>query len=388
MRILYFLLALITFNATAQNKSRDFITAKSAGKMTMLAYGLGEDRLGGAKMGYIDTGVILKVIDSIRGQYLVQLSKNKTAYVAKAEVKIDTSILVKPFYLTNSWSVRGDSIYDYVSLSLDEKLPYKSWMEINPSKIMIELYGVQSNTNWITQLQSAKEVKNIYFNQVEDDVVRVTIELKHQQHWGYTVGYRGKSLSIRVRRQPTFLRVNRMKIAIDAGHGGSNTGATGITTKVLEKDYNLMFAVELERYLKRKGADVIMTRTSDIDINNTDRVLSLQKQMPDLLISLHLNSAGNKSVKGVSTYYKHIGFRPLTTKILARMLDLQLNEFGNIGHFNFVPNAPTDIPNSLVEVAFLSNEEDEKKIIDPKFHKAVAKKIYLGIRDWLRSIED
>jgi N-acetylmuramoyl-L-alanine amidase len=261
-------------------------------------------------------------------------------------------------------------------------------MEINPSKIMIELYGVQSNTNWITQLQSAKEVKNIYFNQVEDDVVRVTIELKHQQHWGYTVGYRGKSLSIRVRRQPASLRVSRMKIAIDAGHGGSNTGATGITTKVLEKDYNLMFAVELERYLKRKGADVIMTRTSDIDINNTDRVLSLQKQMPDLLISLHLNSAGNKSVKGVSTYYKHIGFRPLTTKILARMLDLKLNEFGNIGHFNFVPNAPTDIPNSLVEVAFLSNEEDEKKIIDPKFHKAVAKKIYLGIRDWLRSIED
>jgi N-acetylmuramoyl-L-alanine amidase len=70
------------------------------------------------------------------------------------------------------------------------------------------------------------------------------------------------------------------------------------------------------------------------------------------------------------------------------MLDLKLNQFGNIGHFNFVPNAPTDIPNSLVEVAFLSNEEDEKKILDPKFHKAVAKKIYLGIRDWLRSIED
>jgi N-acetylmuramoyl-L-alanine amidase len=48
---------------------------------------------------------------------------------------------------------------------------------------MLELYGVQSNTNWITQLQNVKEVKNIYFNQIEDDVIQVTIDLTHQQHW-------------------------------------------------------------------------------------------------------------------------------------------------------------------------------------------------------------
>jgi N-acetylmuramoyl-L-alanine amidase len=356
--------------------------------MPMLAYGLGEDRLGGAKMGYIDTGITLKIIDSTRNQYLVKLAKNRTAYIAKSEVKIDTSIKTKPFYLTNSWSVRGDSVYDYVSFSLDEKLPYKSWMEINPSKIMIELYGVQSNTNWITQLQSAKEVKNIYFEQTEDDVVRVTIELKHQQHWGYTVGYRGKALSIRIRRQPASLKISKMKIAIDAGHGGSNAGASGLTTKLQEKNLTILFANELEKILEQKGVEVVMTRTTDIDVNNTDRVLFLQKEMPDLLISIHLNSAGNKNVKGVSTYYKHIGFRPLTTTILSRMLDLKLGEFGNIGHFNFTMNAPTDFPNSLVEVAFLSNEEDEKRIIDPKFQKAVAKKIYLGIRDWLKRIED
>jgi N-acetylmuramoyl-L-alanine amidase len=388
MKLLFSILILISFNAASQKATENIITAKSSGKMPMLAYGLGEDRLGGAKMGYIDTGVTLKIIDSVRNQYLVRLAKNRTAYIAKADAKIDTSIKTKLFYLTNSWSVRGDSVYDYVSFSLDEKLPYKSWMEINPSKIMVELYGVQSNTNWITQLQSAKEVKNIYFEQTEDDVVRVTIELKHQQHWGYTVGYRGKSLSLRIRRQPASLKINKMKIAIDAGHGGSNTGASGITTKLQEKNLTILFANELEKLLKQKGAEVVMTRTTDIDVNNTDRVLFLQKEMPDLLISIHLNSAGNKNVKGVSTYYKHIGFRPLTTTILSRMLDLKLGEFGNIGHFNFTMNAPTDFPNSLVEVAFLSNEEDEKRIISPKFQKAVAKKIHLGIRDWLKSIED
>jgi N-acetylmuramoyl-L-alanine amidase len=128
-----------------------------------------------------------------------------------------------------------------------------------------------------------------------------------------------------------------------------------------------------------------MTRTTDTTVDNVDRVLMLQASMPDLLISLHLNSSSNTSVKGVSTYYKHIGFRPLTTSILNRVLQLDINEFGNVGNFNFTLNAPTDIPNSLVEVAFLSNPDDEKKILNPRFQKAVAKKIYRGVKDWLRS---
>jgi N-acetylmuramoyl-L-alanine amidase len=68
------------------------------------------------------------------------------------------------------------------------------------------------------------------------------------------------------------------------------------------------------------------------------------------------------------------------------MLQLNLNEFGNVGNFNFALNAPTDFPNVLVEIAFLSNPEDEQKILNPRFHKAVAKKIYRGVKDWLKTV--
>jgi N-acetylmuramoyl-L-alanine amidase len=68
------------------------------------------------------------------------------------------------------------------------------------------------------------------------------------------------------------------------------------------------------------------------------------------------------------------------------MLQLNLQEFGNIGSFNFSLNGPTDYPNCLVEVAFLSNKEDEKKILDPKFHKQVAQKIVAGIEDFLKEL--
>jgi N-acetylmuramoyl-L-alanine amidase len=377
---------LITIHATCQTNPDGFI-ARSKGKLTMLAYGLGEDRLGGAKMGYIDTNILLKVVDSTKDQYLVQLSKLHRAYVSKNDIKKDTS-KPRPYYLTNSWSVKGENDYDFVNISLDERLPYKSWMEINPSRIMVDIYGVQSNTNWITQLSSVKEVKDVYFNQVEDDVVRVVIELNHQQNWGYTISYNGRLLSIRVRRQPAKLKVSQMMIAVDAGHGGTNEGATGVNSKALEKNYTIRFAAELQKYLEKHGATVLMTRLNDTTFNNVDRVLMLQQAMPDMLISLHLNSSGNPAVKGVSTYYKHIGFRPLTTTILHRMLQLNLNEFGNVGNFNFTLNAPTDFPNSLVEIGFLSNPDDEKQILNPRFHRAVAKKIYRGIKDWLRTVRN
>ena len=386
MRMLAAVFLLVTVQGYSQSIKDSILSVRSSGKLSMLAYGLGEDRLGGAKQGYIDTNVLLRVINSTQDMYLLRLSKQHTAYISKGDVKRDTSTRFRPYYLTGSWSVKGDSHYDYVNIAVDERLPYKSWMEVHPSKIYIDIYGVQSNSNWINQLRSAREIKNVYMNQLEDDLMRVVIELKHSQHWGYSINYVNKMLTIKVRRQPKVLRVNRMLIAVDAGHGGSNNGATGIATKILEKNYTIRFATELQNYLIKKGAEVLMTRTDDTTINNTDRVVMLQQVMPDLLISLHLNSSSNTNVKGVSTYYKHIGFRPLTTSILNRILQLDINEFGNVGNFNFILNAPTDFPNSLVEVAFLSNAEDEKKIVNPRFHKLVARKIYRGVKDWLKSV--
>jgi N-acetylmuramoyl-L-alanine amidase len=65
------------------------------------------------------------------------------------------------------------------------------------------------------------------------------------------------------------------------------------------------------------------------------------------------------------------------------MLAIHLNEFGNVGSFNFALNAPTDFVNCLVEIAFLSNKADETKIKNPAFRVAVARQIVAGLKDWL-----
>jgi N-acetylmuramoyl-L-alanine amidase len=389
--IAYFLLFLNGVRAQLaqpfrEDTSRSFLV-KTVGALSYLEYGTGDDRLGGAKMTYLDSTIVLKVVDSFGTDYKVQLSKYHTAYVAKESVQRINGAMPKPWYLTNSWRVFGDSAFDYVTINLEQKLPYRSMQQINPSRIVVDIFGATSNTNWVTQLKTAKEIKNAYYEQVEDDVFRAVIELKHAQHWGHSIYYdtNGKKLIVRVKRQPPTLDIKKLKIAIDAGHGGDNGGAAGVSTGRSEKSLTLLFAKELQAVLKKAGVKKIyMTRTIDTSLTMPERILALREQIPDLLISLHLNSAGTDTVRGTSTFYRYIGYRPLSTAILNQMLTLGLKEYGNIGHFNFALSGPTDYPNCLVEIAFLSNPADEKKIIDPKFQKAVARKIYLGLLDWLK----
>ena len=377
---------LISISALSQPLGQDkLLVGKTTGPLPYLEYGFGVDRLGGAKMTYLDTNIVVKVIDSTIGNYKVQLSKNHQAFLPKSNFRKDSTIKIQSYYLTNSWMVSGDDKYDYVTISLDEKLPYKSMQQINPSKIVIDVFGAISNTNWITQRSSAKEIKNVYHEQMEDDVFRITIELNHQQHWGYSIYYRDKKLVIKVKRQPEVLSLDNMKIVVDAGHGGDNNGASGIVTGILEKKYTLLIAKQLERELQDKEARVFMTRTKDTAIGMIERTEMIKKEDPDFLISIHLNSSVKDSISGVSTYYRYIGFRPLTQFIRESMLKLGLKDFGNIGSFNFALSGPTDYPNCLVEVAFLSNKEDEQLIFDPEFHKAVATQIVEGIKDWLKA---
>lgn len=376
---LLLLLSLCWHMAPAQN----LLTGRTTGALPYLNYGLGEDRLGGAKMTYADTGILVRVVDSNGTDYRIKLSAAHDAWLPKSNFRMDTSVRVKPYYLSSSWRVWGDERYDYVSVGLTEKLPYRSIQQIDPARIVVDIFGVTSNTNWITQLKTVKEIKNVWYEQVEDDVFRVYIELRHQ-HWGYLVHYVNHNLQIRVKRTPVSHRHKDILIAIDPGHGGTNEGATGITSNVKEKEYTLRIATQVAHYLRKKHFQVFMTRTEDKELSMPERTLMLREQDPNLLVSIHLNSSGNPSVKGVSTYYRYIGFRPLSQAILNRMLQLGLDNYGNVGAFNFSLSGPTEYPNCLVEVAFLSNTEDEHRILDPRFHKAVAKKIYKGICDWLR----
>lgn len=390
-----FVFVILSFSLVAQ--IRDTITTfpkdslvyvRTKGAMAYLNYGLGEDRLGGAKMGYLDSLVLLKVIGKYKDQYRVHLTETLSAWIPQNLTKRDTLVKLPVQYLTTSWRVWGDDRYDYISIPLTERLPYRSWQEISPSRIVVDLFGATANTNWITQLRSAKEIKHVDYEQIADEQFRITIYLHHGQHWGYAIGYEGRRLVVRVSHQPEKLKLNSLTIAIDAGHGGTNLGAVGLRSKQLEKDLNLSIALHLKRELERKGATVLMTRTTDTLINNSDRVVNFRKLKPDLLISIHNNAAGDTTkTRGTSTYYKHLGYRPLSQAVLERLFEMGLNEYGNVGRFNFALNSPIEYPNILVEGAFMSHPADEALLLQDDFRKKMAKQIRKGVNDWLKQVK-
>lgn len=358
--------------------------AVTKGRLAHLLFGLGDDRLGGAKIGYLDSMVLLNITGKTGSNYRVQLSKYRNAYIPDDLIEFLPKGTYTPESLTDKIRVYGDSAFDYVVVGLFARLPYQSMQLIDPSRIVVDIFGATGNTNWLTQLENVEEIKNVYYEQIEDGVFRVIIDLKHAQHWGHLIYYKGNNLVIKVRRQPKELALNKLVIAVDAGHGGSNTGAGGPTGSS-EKALTLAVSLKLQKALEQEGAKVIMTRTIEKFVDNKDRILFYRDSMPDLLISIHLNSAADPiRVSGTSTYYRYIGFRNLSRDIYQRMLELGLKEYGNTGSFNFMLNSPIEYPNALVETLFISNPEDEMKILDEGFQQQIADKIVVGIKDFLK----
>ncbi|MDR3227134.1 MAG: N-acetylmuramoyl-L-alanine amidase, partial [Prevotellaceae bacterium] len=318
------------------DKYADAIMLRTKGDFPYLNYGLGTDRLGGSKISHITAGITLQAVGKIGELYKVQLSKNYQAWIPESCVDVVSSGTFKPESLVSSWSASGNKANkcDVLSVSLTDKLPFRTFHEINPSRIVIDIFGAIANTSWITQYpETLSEIKNLTYEQIEDDIFRIVIELAHN-HWGHKIEYRGNNLVISIKHQPK-LELEGLKIAIDAGHGGSNIGARG-TTGSIEKNITFKMAKILQAKLEEKGVIVSLTRNEDVDVSMSERLMILRKANPDLLVSIHCNAGGSPFTgKGTSTYYRHIGFRPLSTAILKRLLELDVNNFGNVGSFNF-----------------------------------------------------
>jgi len=98
--------------------------AVTKGRLAHLLFGLGEDRLGGAKIGYLDSMVLLNVVGKVGTKYKVQLSKYHSAFIDDDAVQFLPKGNFTPESLTNNLRTYGDSLYDYVTVGLFARLPY------------------------------------------------------------------------------------------------------------------------------------------------------------------------------------------------------------------------------------------------------------------------
>ncbi|MGD1044071.1 MAG: N-acetylmuramoyl-L-alanine amidase [Bacteroidota bacterium] len=365
--------------------------AEVVGKRPYLNAGLGEDRLGGSKLGFLQEGIRVEITGKVGSQYRIRLSASMEAWLPEEFAKLLPPDTPLPRALAGAISATSNGSEDIVTLPLSEKLPYSSEVLINPNAIAIDVYGATSNTNWISLSRFVKGIESITWKQIAADQYRIIIDLLHP-HWGYDIDYIGSSLRIKIRRPPVIASpdsvLSGLIIAVDAGHGGENHGAIG-ATGVLEKDMNISMARHLEAILNSKGAQVVLTRTENDVPAMSDRIDKIIHSNARLLVSIHCNSAGDASdplaLRGVSVYYRPIGFKPLADIIYDKMLATGLKPFGEVGSFNFTLNSLTQLPNVLVETAFLSHPEDEMLLLDDGFRKEVAEQIVKGLEEFVRT---
>jgi N-acetylmuramoyl-L-alanine amidase len=367
--------------------------AEIIGKHPFLNASVGTDRLGGAKLGFLQPGVLVEISGKEADQYRVRLSPSMQGWLPEEFARILPFDTPLPRSLTGSITAKGEDSLDIVTVPLTRRLPYVSDQEVDPNAIVVDIFGATSNTNWITQQLSAKGIESVKWNQVTSDQFRVTIALNERQQWGYNIGYDyGSTLRIKIRRPPTIgLKdpvLAGITIAVDAGHGGDNNGALG-ATGALEKDITLSIARHLQDTLVHHGARVVMTRSGDLEVGSAERIDKALSSGARILVSIHCNSVGESTdpllIQGTSTYYRYIGFRPLASIMYDKMLQLGLNQFGMTGGFNFALNAPTQFPNVLVETAFLSNPDDEMLLINDGFRCRIAQQITKGLEEFVRT---
>lgn len=355
-------------------------------KGAYLQFGNGDDRLGGSKMGFVDEGIRLKADGSKGSLYRVALAKNRFAYIPKEYTT--PAETANPIVNTGSWSITNAGDRDRISVALPTRLAYRYHTVPDPSTIVIDLYGATDNSNWITQRSlDLGMIDYVDFDQIDSDVYRIIIHLKDKYNWGFIIGYKGNNLTIDVRHRPAKLAIDGLVIGLDAGHGGEFPGAIS-PSGLKEKDLNLDIVLKLRDMLERAGAKVVLTRDGDTGPSMTRRKEIWLEGGVQLAISVHNNSGGSPlSSPGTAALYKHVFDRPLAESVARRLLQLNVPFFGLVGNFNFSLNGPTAYPNMLVEGLFMSSLEEEELLADPDFRTRMARQIYLGIEDYLKTVK-
>lgn len=363
-----------------------------------LLHGLHEVRLGGPNLAELGTGTVLQVTGQQGDKLRVQLAPDSSAWVEQRALALAPAGTPRQHAFFSSLSVAGTGDGDLVTIPLNAGVPYVVRAVADAAghqQLEVELFNTHHATTWITHRASARVVRELSAEQAGPERVRVRIALHEPRLWGWRVERSATALRIVLRAKPSMAvqgsPLAGLRVALEAGHGGSsNLGAIGATVSA-EKDVNRWTVAALKAELESVGALVSLVREGDDNPSLRERAQRVLDSQAQLFVSVHANasdtSQGFLRSTGVSTYYKHANGRDLAAAVQQRLLALTgLNDFGLVGNFNYAPiRLVTWAPAILVEQAFMSHPGDEAQLLDPVFRATLARAVRLGLEDFLRT---
>ena len=213
----------------------------------------------------------------------------------------------------------------------------------------------------------------------------------------------------------------QLRVMIDPGHGGTDTGAASCLGNLLEKEVTLDVGRQVYALLKKKGHRAFLTRSEDVTVPLSQRAELAAQLKADLFVSIHANSSGipNSKGNGIETYYYH-GREILNKKNVEFMFvnrHKDIDMVNTLHHnmcrmFNVANNLATSvhqsvmaslkksdlvttdrgvksdsfrtfvhnhIPATLVEIGFLTNRDEAARLAQASYRKTIAHGIVNGI---------
>lgn len=194
-------------------------------------------------------------------------------------------------------------------------------------------------------------------------------------------------------------------IVLDAGHGGLDSGAVGMTG-VLEKDINLSIVLALRDLFEMSGFEVVLTRDEDISIydagvegirnqkmSDMDNRLAIIQKYPDsIFLCIHQNNFTDPQYSGAQMFYNNNNplNRTLAQIMKNKFTQLQPENGREIklsGNELFLLKSNKN-PSLMIECGFLSNPEEEQKLSTWEYQQKVAFTIWGGVMEFLNATEE
>lgn len=180
-------------------------------------------------------------------------------------------------------------------------------------------------------------------------------------------------------------------IVIDPGHGGSDPGAISYSRKYRESDLNLSVGLKLERELKARGYNVIMTRRTDVYPTLSARAEIANRANADGFISIHFNAA-SPAATGLETFYtpqasssaKSYNDRVFAESIQKEMISTLGGRDRGVKQANYTVISSTKTYAALVELGFITNPSDEARLGSDSYHELSAKALANGVDNFFK----
>ena len=370
-------------------QAHDFPLVITSAPESYVSFSLGAVRLGGPYLAEYPEGVVLQTSGRFGHQHRLRLGPESEGYIHERYVDAAPEGTVTPRYHITTMSASATDSTDVIRLPRPEPVPYVVHSDPDGRRILITLHGVQTSSTWIAHRSGLRFVDKITWRQVDAETYEAAIHLTTDRIWGYDVRPEGGALVVTLRHPPVLGEdgtqpLQGLKVAIEAGHGGSSTGAIGLSG-MLERDVNLATARALGDLCRAAGAEVVQLRDGMDGVPYMARRDSVRASGAHVFISIHANAAGGGFLRagGTSAFYHDPFWAPLASHIYGHMLELGFGEFGTVGSFNYRPTRMSSVPAVLVEQAFMTHAEDEEFLASEAGQQAIAGKVLAGLLDWL-----